>query len=168
MSDGTAQMVKVEGAEQIALCARLASSIWHECFAHILKPEQIDYMVEHIQSAQAMTSHIENDGYEYFLIYSDGQLAGYTAIQPKDGKLFLSKLYVDNAFRGRGLGKAGLAFAEAAGRKYGCSSIWLTVNRFNEQAIAVYRHSGYALVREQQVGIGGGFIMDDFVFEKQL
>jgi GNAT superfamily N-acetyltransferase len=159
---------QVTRPEQIREAASLADVIWHECYARILKPPQIDYMVHHLQSEAAMAGQIKNEGYEYFLVACGGANAGYIAVQAKGGLLLLSKLYVLADYRGRGIAKAAISFVEEAGRSRRCEGIWLTVNRRNKHAIAVYRKTGYRLAREQQVDIGGGFVMDDFVFEKPL
>jgi len=50
----------------------------------------------------------------------------------------------------------------------GCSSIWLTVNRHNQQAIAVYEHLGMQRIQEQVIDIGNGFVMDDFIYRFSL
>lgn len=49
-----------------------------------------------------------------------------------------------------------------------CSNIWLTVNRYNQQAIAVYEHFGMQCVQKQVTDIGNGFVMDDFVYRYTL
>lgn len=167
-SKENAQFVPVVTDEQISQTAALAEVIWHECFARILKPEQIEYMVEKFQSAPAMTEQIRSQGYEYYLICAEEQPVGYVGVQAKDGKLLLSKLYLDKAARGRGFGQQALSFVEGVAKSRGCEGVWLTVNRHNERAISVYRKTGYALAREEVQDIGGGFVMDDFIFEKPL
>lgn len=164
--------LQVQSPQQIAQAAALADVIWHECFAKILQPAQIDYMVHNIQSADAMARQIEQEGYRYYLLYFDGapdeKPGGYIAVREGDGKLMLSKLYFLAEYRGRGYARESIKFVEQLGRDAGCSGVWLTVNRHNERAIAVYRKTGFDVVREEVSDIGGGFVMDDFVFEKPL
>ncbi|MDL2294982.1 GNAT family N-acetyltransferase [Ruminococcaceae bacterium OttesenSCG-928-D13] len=164
---------KVETDKQIAITAGLANTIWHECFAKLLSPDQIDYMVDKFQSAPAMTRQIRDEGYEYFLVEMPNGAGGHTpgayvGIQAKDGKLLLSKLYMLDEHRGKGYARDIMAFVEQAGRERGCVGVWLTVNRHNERAIAVYHKTGFELTREQVQDIGGGYVMDDFIFEKSL
>lgn len=160
----------VTTAAEIAATATLADTIWHECFADLLAPAQIDYMVAKFQSAQALTAAIQNDGYQYFLLYFDGAPddapGGYTGLHAEDGKLLLSKLYLLAEHRGRGHTRAIMDFVADTARQQGCGTVWLTVNRHNARAIAAYQKSGFAAVRQQVVDIGGGYVMDDFVYEK--
>ena len=47
----------------------------------------------------------------------------------------------------------------------GLSKIWLTVNKYNDGSIAAYEALGMKRVRDQVADIGGGFVMDDYVYE---
>ncbi len=146
----------------------LASSIWHEAFADILSPEQIDYMIEKFQSFEAIKTAIDKDNYEYFFISDETGITGYTGVQQKDNKLFLSKLYIAKENRGRKIASEAFLFLEELARKRNLKSIWLTVNRNNTHAIEVYKSKGFSIIRTQVTDIGNGFVMDDFVFEKNL
>ena len=45
---------------------------------------------------------------------------------------------------------------------------WLTVNRYNDHTIDVYKHWGFTVAREQCADIGNGFVMDDYVMELEV
>ena len=77
-------------------------------------------MLERFQSAPAIRGQIAA-GYEYYLVSDRGRHAGYFALVPARTKRAaqLSKIYVRHARRGRGLGKAIIAFAEAVLRREG-------------------------------------------------
>ena len=122
-------------------------------------------MVEKFQSVPAVTKQIQ-EGYEYRLITVDGKPAGYTGFHPDENdKLFLSKLYVHKNFRGTGLARKAFTYLQERCRKEGLSAIWLTVNRFNSNTIAIYRHFGFTVIREEKNDIGGGYYMDDYIME---
>ena len=78
--------------EQIKDIAILAEIIWNQHFTPIIGKEQVDYMVEKFQSYPAIKNQITKDGYEYFEIFCDNTLAGYTGIHAEAQALFLSKL----------------------------------------------------------------------------
>lgn len=158
----------IKSHNDIQKLAVLASAIWHEAFSEILSPEQIDYMIEKFQSFGAIKTAIEQDGYEYFFISDETGIAGYTGIQQKDDKLFLSKIYIAKEKRGQKLASKAFDFIETLARKRNLKSIWLTVNRNNTHAIEVYKSRGFSIIRTQVTDIGNGFIMDDYVFEKNL
>lgn len=154
--------------DQIAELARLAAEIWREYYVSIITMEQIEYMVETFQSVSAITEQIHNQGYEYYLIGSDDSVAGYLAVKQDEGKLFLSKFYIGKEYRGRGYASQAMAFLEQLCKERSLSHIWLTVNRHNESSIAVYKKKGFQIVREQVADIGNGFVMDDYVMEKEI
>ena len=46
--------------------------------------------------------------------------------------------------------------------------MWLRVNKRNERAQEAYKAAGFAKERALVTDIGGGFVMDDFVFRRPL
>ncbi len=162
------QFIDILSHEQISLAARLADEIWRECYGDILSREQLDYMLLHLQSEEAIEKQIQHQGYHYYLLQEENQLLGYLGLQAEAGKLYLSKFYLLPRFRGQGYAPRVMAFVQAQASALGCHCYWLTVNKQNARAIAAYKKAGMSLLRQQVVDIGGGFVMDDFVFEKSL
>lgn len=155
--------------EEIAEVARLAAEIWREYYVSIITIEQIDYMIGKYQAVPAITDQIHHQGYEYYLIHHDGSSTiGYMSVRQEEEKLFLSKFYIGKEHRGRGYASQAMAFLEQLCKDRNLSHIWLTVNRHNESSIAVYEKKGYRTVREQIADIGNGFLMDDFIMEKEI
>ena len=70
-----------------------------------------------------------------------GRVAGFTAVHPDDGEMFL--LFVDPAFAGHGTGRTLLAAAHDALRAAGCPEAYLYTHERNERALAVYAAAGY-------------------------
>lgn len=159
---------KVETDEEIKALAGLASEIWHEYFVSIISNEQIDYMVEKFQSYTAMTEQIHHQGFEYYFLRVQGAPVGYLGIKPEKDKLFLSKFYIQKEHRGKGYGSRAMEFLTEFCQQRGLHGIWLTVNRYNDSTIAVYEKKGFRTIRTQVADIGNGFVMDDFVMEKQI
>jgi ribosomal protein S18 acetylase RimI-like enzyme len=159
---------QVETREDVEAAARLASEIWNEYFVSIISTGQIDYMLDKFQSAHAMTDQIERQGYEYYFMQADGENVGYMGIKPEETKLLLSKFYILKACRGQGYASQAVCFLEELCKNRKLNAIWLTVNRHNASTIAVYEKKGFRTVREQAADIGGGFVMDDYVMEKEI
>lgn len=159
---------QVSTAQQIEQVATLASDIWHEYYITLISRDQIAYMIDKYQSIPAIERQIRSEGYAYYLMQHGAEAVGYMAVKQEDGKLFLSKFYVSRAHRGKGYASAADAFLEQLCTDSGLSSIWLTVNRDNRSSIAVYEKKGFRTIREQVADIGNGFVMDDFVMEKEL
>ena len=158
----------VRTREDIESAARLAAEIWREHYIRIISAEQIEYMLDKFQSVRAIADQIEHQGYEYYLMQVDGVDAGYLAIRPEDSKLFLSKFYLLKAYRGQGYGSRAIRFLTELCRERKLHAIWLTVNRHNTSSIAVYERNGFRTVRTQVADIGGGYVMDDYVMEKEI
>lgn len=166
-TEKTLQFVPVMDEIQVKELAQLAFEIWNQHFVPIIGQGQVDYMLERFQSDAAMTQQI-SEGYCYFFFHYNGRNVGYIGIKAEDGALFLSKLYLKKAYRGRKLAKQAIAFLEQLAQKEGLSKIWLTVNKYNYDTIAVYQKSGFCIVREQVADIGNGFVMDDYIMEKPI
>ena len=46
----------------------------------------------------------------------------------------------------------------------GKKSVYLTVNKHNDRAVAVYKKIGFELTDSVVTDIGSGFVMDDYIF----
>ncbi len=154
--------------EQIMTLAQCAKTIWNEYFTTLLSQEQIDYMVEKFQSETALTKAIQEENCTYFLAYEQGELIGYCGVQPRDQELFLSKLYLKKAMRGRGFSSQLLEHAIAFAKAQGCHAVTLTCNKYNTHSLDVYRHKGFVISDEAVSDIGHGFVMDDYILTLSL
>jgi ribosomal protein S18 acetylase RimI-like enzyme len=56
---------------------------------------------------------------------------------------FIDELYVDTAYRRRGIGRQAVAFVEKKAREMGVNAIHLEVDRGNDPALGLYRRTGY-------------------------
>jgi GNAT superfamily N-acetyltransferase len=81
----------------------------------------------------------------------DDAIAGTVAIRPKEGGTCeLKRLYVQGAVRGRGVGRALYAHAEAFARSAGYDRIWLDSSRRFVEARRLYEKNGFVLIEEIQ------------------
>ncbi|MGI6029985.1 MAG: GNAT family N-acetyltransferase [Eubacteriales bacterium] len=164
----TISMQRVKTPQQIETTAQLADRIWHQHYDTLLGVAQVDYMVELLQSVPAITRQLEQEGYEYYLMELDGQTVGFLGIVPGKEGLFLSKIYVDAAARRQGVARRAVEFCEETARQHKLGRVWLTVNRHNSGSIAAYQAMGFVTIREEVADIGGGYVMDDYIMEKQV
>lgn len=160
----TLKLIKAEDPEKITAIAALANDIWHEHFTDIIGEDQVNYMVDKFQSYPAISDQISN-GYEYYQIYSGQVFSGYTGIKEENGCLFLSKLYIKKDCRGQHISTRVLQYLTSLCRERGLSKLWLTCNKYNAHTLAVYKHFGFSVVREQKADIGNGYYMDDYILE---
>jgi ribosomal protein S18 acetylase RimI-like enzyme len=85
-----------------------------------------------------------------WVIEQDGEAAGYLvltwgySLEFHGRDAFIDELYVAPRYRGAGLGRQAVEYAEEACRAYGAGAMHLEVEIDNERAHTLYRRSGFA------------------------
>lgn len=154
--------------QHFATIAELADIIWRAHYIPITGKPQIDYMLKKFQSAKAIEEQVKN-GYEYYLLLYNNAEVGYISIKKEDGNsLFLSKIYVLGAYRGKKIGKTAMNFIVEKGKAYNLNKIRLTVNINNTNSIKAYEKMGFKYVGPLLTDIGEGFVMDDHEMVKEI
>lgn len=162
-------LLSVDTETQIDTLASLAHEIWNEHYPAIIGREQVDYMVAKFQSAAEIERQIE-EGFAYYLIKHQDQTVGYLALapDPMNRRLQLSKFYINASQRGQGIGKTVLELIKKMAGEQGYETLWLTVNKFNADAIKAYESMGFITTDSLVTDIGNGFVMDDYKMETQI
>ena len=155
---------EVVGQADVRRVVKVAEVVWREANTSFCTIEQVEYMIERFQSYEAIMGQLMQ-GYRYFVIEEDGEILAYFGVQPQGERLFLSKYYILNENRGRGIFSMGLEFMCALCRELELQSIYLTVNRNNTHAYEVYLHKNFKVIEEAVADIGCGFVMDDYIME---
>ncbi|MGI6152929.1 MAG: GNAT family N-acetyltransferase [Christensenellaceae bacterium] len=160
---------RVTTPEEVEAVSKMADIIWKEHYRGIVTMAQIEYMLDKFQSPEAIQNAMDTEGYVYYFIQPEDKPWGYIGAQPNnpEGKLLLSKFYLYLSMRGRGIGSKALSELETVAKGLGLHAIWLTVNRRNP-SVALYESMGFKKGEMIQTEIGRGFIMDDFVMEKDI
>lgn len=159
---------KVISKQHILITANLADLIWNEHYVPIIGQDQVNYMIDKFQSPAAIENQIQNENYEYYIIYHQSEPSGYLSIKHTGNELFLSKFYVIKEKRGTGLGKEGFSFIAGKAKELGVQRITLTVNINNINSIKAYERLGFKNDGPVIADIGGGFMMDDFRMSYEL
>lgn len=160
------EIISATKPSDFILVEELADTIWREHYIPITGVEQVDYMLNKYQSAEAISNQIQDEGFEYFLLTFDKVPVGYIAIKKENDALFLSKIYVLSTYRGKKIGKAAMLFVEEKTKAYHLKTIKLTVNKNNTNSIKAYEKLGFVNMRALVKDIGNGFVMDDYQMEK--
>ena len=159
----------VKTPEQIALVTEIAEPVWYETYEPIIGKDAVAYMIDKFQSVPAINRQLASEGYIYYLIYADGEAVGFTGLVPhKEGKMFLSKLYVSSEHRGQGIPRAAFDFIAEQCRAEGLDKVYLTVNKKNFHALDVYKHYGFYEIDAVVSDIGCGYVMDDYILQKDI
>lgn len=161
--------VRVAGLEDLPVVHELAEVIWPATYGNILTTDQIRYMLDYIYSLPSLTRQ-QIDQQHIFLIASLGDenigYASYSLIQ-EPGIYKLHKLYIHPKTQGLGLGKALINVVISAIKAKKANILRLNVNRYNK-ARDFYEKLGFTVIGEEDVDIGNGYFMVDYVMEKGL
>ncbi len=158
---------RIADESSAAELSALASAIVKEHYDQILGAEQNDYMIEKFQSESALLQQMAN-GYRYYFVEADGKTAGFIGFYPRDGRMYISKLYIDRRFRRRHLASDSIDFICRQTQREGMDRMYLNVNRYNEGSIAFYEKMGFKKLYSEDNDIGNGYFMNDYVMEAEV
>lgn len=150
--------------EDISTIAKLAEKIWKEYYPSVISYAQIEYMLFKMYSPDSLYRQIEQLSHQYFLMYADDQAIGYYSVEPRPGECFIHKFYIDASIHGKGIGSI---LMEHLLTTHTCDSYLLQVNRKNIKAINFYFRHGFRIKKWEDIDIGGGFYMEDFIMERK-
>lgn len=159
--------IEKDDLSSVRRLSKLAAGIVKKYFDPIIGPDQNDYMIEKFLSTDSIIGQLEEGYWYYFVQAEQGEDIGFLAFYPKEESMYLSKFYLKEEARGKGLSRKMLKFVVKAARKEGLTEIRLNVNK-NNSAVKAYKSLGFEKVAERKKDIGNGFYMDDFVFEYRI
>ena len=140
------------GTEADALCLSvLATQVFLDTYATDGIRDAIAREVLEQLSTPAVSAMLATLGMRFIVAERAGHLVGFAQLtldaahelMPQRPAAELNRLYVQERFTGRGLGKALLARAETLARSEGASTMWLTAWVGNARALAFYPRCGY-------------------------
>ncbi len=134
----------------------LAHRIWREHYVPIIGSGQVEYMLAKWYNLEALTEQMQEAERFTRLVEIDEKMAGYIQYGRKDDAMFIYKVYIEQKYRGRGIGKQ--LFDQI-----GYCPLELRVNKDNVNSIAFYKRYGFEVIDENILQIGDGFVMDDYV-----
>lgn len=152
---------------EIPTLQRLAREIWEEHYLKIIGQNQIDYMLDLFYSTEQIQTEIEK-GTSWEILLLDEEPVGYLVCELKDDKVYLSKIYLKEKVRGKGLGKILLERAIEITKSHSKKSLYLNVNKQNVNSISFYERNGFKKIDEGVFNIGNGYVMDDFIYELNI
>lgn len=147
----------------------LAHKIWPSTFAEILSTDQIDYMLKWMYTPSTLEKQCA-DGHQFYGIEMDGEWVGFMGVElkhPTIDAIKIHKLYVLPALHGKGLGREFIQFAVDLGCQGGFKQLLLNVNRYNK-AVSFYQHIGFNILKEEDISIGEGYLMEDYVMALEI
>lgn len=154
--------------DESSIIQNLARRTWPSTFNKILSNDQITYMLNWMYDLDLLQKQI-SAGHQFWLIEKDAPM-GFMGIElhhPSTSSMKIHKLYVLPEEQGHGWGRMLLGKAVEIAEMNSIQCIILNVNRFNA-SVDFYKHLGFNIIREENIDIGAGFWMEDFVMELKL
>jgi GNAT superfamily N-acetyltransferase len=147
----------------------IAVTTWDAAYITILSADQLEYMLDMMYSEAAYTEQVALKGHHFILAAIDGEVLGFASYEHnyRAETTKIHKLYVLPQAQGKGVGQALVAVIERAALSHTNDKLTLNVNRYNK-AVHFYLKTGFEKAGEEDVDIGSGYLMEDFIMNKVL
>ncbi len=153
--------------KDIPLIRELTYKIWPQTYASILSAAQIDYMLKLMYSEDALLNQMKQK-HEFIIVNDEKDPIGFASFNLLEHGIYkLHKIYVMPQNQGKGTGKFVIGEIVKAIVRKGGKALQLNVNRDNN-ARAFYEKLGFVVIREEDIDIGNGYFMNDYVMEKKV
>ncbi len=164
-------MIEIEQIRpaQVDVIRELAEQTWPHTFGEILSKEQIRYMLDWMYDIGTLRDQVQS-GHLFYVIKEYGVPKGFVGLEPNypdADYLRIHKFYLLPEVQGKGLGRVLLNHTIDLAFDLELKRLHLNVNRYNK-AIEFYKHVGFDIIGEEDIDIGKGYLMEDYIMELVL
>lgn len=164
-------MIEIQkaGPGQLSTVKELAYRIWPVVYSEMLSPGQLTYMLDLIYSITALEEQVAK-GHQFYILLIDKVPSGfisYSLTEDDTPTCKLHKIYLLPELRGKGMGATLLQHVIKEAKNLKAAVLELNVNRHNP-ALKFYEKMGFNIVRMEDIPIGQGYFMNDFVMSRPL
>lgn len=149
-------MVRIERVlpEEIVTLQQIVEQTYLPYFRYLWHDEGQAYLAK-INNLEVLQQDLSKPAHAYYFArLEDGTIAGYLKLiapapvpdTPFQQAMCLDKLYLTEAARGKGVGKALMEFADAQARLQGTHYLWLRVMDSNAYNLDFYVKNGYKIL----------------------
>jgi len=156
--------------EHIPVIQDIARVTWYHTYSGLLTDDQSEYMLDMMYSTQSLKDQMNNKLHRYLLAKDDNGFAGYISYELDYGsseKAKIQKLYVLPSYHGKGIGKLLIDEVADIAKSHSVRYLLLNMNKQNP-AVNFYHKMGFRIIAEDCIDIGGGYVMDDYILQKEL
>lgn len=160
---------------------RIAQETWPSTFGEILTPEQIDYMLHWMYRPESLQEQVEQKRHVFLMATNNaGEDVGYVSYEVGHLRDDISKnqmsslkttkihkLYLLPQTQGQGIGRMLIEAVAERAKAAGNNALILNVNR-NNRAVQFYERLGFVVAQTEDIDIGNGYWMQDYVMVKPL
>lgn len=137
--------------EDLPLLQEISKKTFFDSFAVMNTAENMKFHLDHHFTAEKLRTEILNPGSKFYFALFRGTIAGYLkmntghaqTVLPNDEGVEIERIYVDGAFKGKGIGKVFVSKVIDVATKLHAKYIWLGVWEHNAPAIRFYEKNGF-------------------------
>jgi len=151
------------------LIQHIVYTTWPIAYGEILSKEQLDYMLGKFYTIKALNKNVE-DGHRFLFAKEGDDTLGFIGYENNYNGLAatkIHKIYILPDTQGKGIGKLLIDRVTEIAKEDQSVKLSLNVNRYNT-AQAFYRKLGFEIVLSEDIAIGNGYLMEDYVMEKAI
>ena len=153
--------------ENIKIIRDIAQNVWPQTYAEILTPQQIEYMLDLLYSERSLTNQIDA-GHKFIIAYNLDVPMGFASYSEIEKDIYkLHKLYILSGEQGRGIGRFLIDHIISEIRSKEAKCLRLNVNRHNK-ARSFYEKTGFSIIGSEDIDIGNGYYMNDYIMERSI
>lgn len=162
--------MKIEEAssDEIWIIQSLAERVWAKTYRDLISKEQIEYMMEMMYSASSLKKQMTEEKHHFLLVKDDFEYIAYLSYElNSDNSEYtkIHKIYVLSTMQGKGIGERLIKEVIKTAKENHNIGLKLNVNRGNK-AIGFYERLGFKQTEIQNIDIGNGYLMEDYVMTK--
>lgn len=160
-------IIKPAGVNELQVIHQLAGEIWPYAYGEILSVPQLEYMLEKIYSLSSLQNQVTVLKHQFIIVLQNAIPIGFASFslhEDEPAVYHLNKIYVLPQQQGKNIGKQILDYIINEIKNSGSESLQLNVNR-NNKAIHFYKKQGFTIISEEDIDIGEGYFMNDYVME---
>lgn len=126
-------------------------------------------MLGWMYSDDSLRQQMEERGHQFLVAMEDDRCYGFASFElngKKPGTTRIHKLYILPQSQGKGVGSLLVNVIATAALEHHNDIITLNVNRRNK-ATSFYMRIGFEIAGSEDIDIGEGFLMEDYIMEAQ-
>lgn len=162
--------IRPAGIQEIPVIQEIARHSWQVAYKDILAPGQLNYMLDKLYSFETLEYQHDKLNFKSLLALDENVPVAFATYSPKENfdKIYrLHKIYILPGQQGKGTGRYLLEHIISDIKTRNATFLELNVNRQNKARI-FYEKFGFSIVGEEDIPIGNGYFMNDYVMQKEI
>lgn len=165
-------MITIDEAtsNDFSIIQTLAYLTWPDTYGAILSKAQLDYMLTKFYSEATLNENYTQKNHRFLLVKEENEALGFASYEHNYNRKSVTrihKIYVLPQTQGKGIGKILMEKIKDLAKENRSKVLSLNVNRSNN-ALSFYQKIGFQIVGEEDIELEHGYLMEDYIMEKQL